>query len=267
MAACSFFCGRLPAAEASRLPEDTGEGPGSAKMRLLVPAYFYPAGKGLACWEKLFEASSRIPVVAIVNPANGPGEKADANYIRIFERAAESRATLIGYVHSSYAKRPIEEVKRDIDDWISLYPCIQGIFIDEQASAGKDVDYYSELYKYIRKTKGLQMVVSNPGTVCAEEYFSTSTADAICLHESPKEVEASFWPEWTSKYPQTGVLILKYGVTVAEEMSKWMDFAAEKGFGWIYVTDDKGKNPWDRLPAYWGTEADEVQRINSTRRK
>jgi len=106
---------------------------------------------------------------------------------------------LIGYVYSSYARHPLTEVKQDIDKWINYYPKIQGIFIDEQASDGKSVDYYSDLYKHIRKSKGLKLVVANPGTLCAEGFFSSPAADVICLHESDKDVAASFFPAWTGR--------------------------------------------------------------------
>src|SRR5687767_6171551 len=45
------------------------------KMRLLVPAYFYPAGKGEKEWERLLAAPEEAGVVAIVNPASGPGRR------------------------------------------------------------------------------------------------------------------------------------------------------------------------------------------------
>ena len=232
-------------------------------MGLLVPAYFYPEGKGLSLWERLFEASNRAPITAIVNPANGPGEKPDDSYTKIVERAEHTNTRLIGYVSSSYAKRPLTEVKQDIDKWINYYPKIQGIFIDEQASDGRSVDYYSELYKYIRESKGLKLVVANPGTVCAEGYFSSPAADVICLHESDKDVDDSFFPAWAAKYPSTSVLILKYGVSTEKEMLKWVDFAAKNRFCSIYFTDDRGKNPWDSLPGSWGKEVDAVVQQNS----
>ena len=232
-------------------------------MGLLVPAYFYPGGKGLSFWEMLFKASDRAPITAIVNLASGPGEKPDDSYLKIFERAEHTNIRLIGYVHSSYAKRPLTEVKQDIDKWINYYPNIQGIFIDEQANDDQSVDYYSALYQYIRKSKGLKLVVANPGTVCAEGYFSSPVADVVCLHESDKDVEASFFPAWTAKYPSTSVLILKYGVSTEKEMLRWVDFAAKNRFCYIYFTDDRGINPWDSLPGFWGKEVDAVVKQNS----
>src|SRR5262245_57939330 len=72
-------------------------------LRLLVPAYFYPAGEGLKDWERLLAAAGRAPLVAVVNPASGPGKAADPNYVKLLERAAKTKITLIGYVSTSYA--------------------------------------------------------------------------------------------------------------------------------------------------------------------
>src|SRR6266511_2045748 len=55
------------------------------RVRLLVPAYFYPAGPGLKEWERLIAASARVPIVAVVNPASGPGKEADANYVKVLQ--------------------------------------------------------------------------------------------------------------------------------------------------------------------------------------
>ena len=42
-------------------------------------------------------------VVAIVNPASGPGKRVDANYTKVLEQAKKSKVTLIGYVSTKYA--------------------------------------------------------------------------------------------------------------------------------------------------------------------
>ncbi len=38
--------------------------------------------------------------------------------------------------------------------------------------------------------------------------------------------------------------------------------AHERRLGWIYITDDRGNNPWDRLPSYWDAEVKELLEIN-----
>ncbi|HVW00951.1 MAG TPA: spherulation-specific family 4 protein, partial [Planctomycetaceae bacterium] len=105
-----------------------------APIRLLVPAYFYPAGEGLVAWKKLIASAEQTPVVAIVNPDSGPGKRVDAVYHEIFQWAKPSKIKLIGYVTLSYAERPISAVKADIDSWLHFYPEVAGIFFDEQPS-------------------------------------------------------------------------------------------------------------------------------------
>ena len=115
------------------------------KMRLLVPAYFYPAGKGDKEWERLLAAPQEAGVVAIVNPASGPGRRVDANYTNVLKQAKKSKVTLIGYVSTSYGKRKTEEVKADVDQWVRFYPGIQGIFFDEQASGTEQLEQMAAL--------------------------------------------------------------------------------------------------------------------------
>src|SRR5207248_2165984 len=52
------------------------------RLRLLVPAYFYPGGEGLAEWERLLNAPDPAAVVIIANTASGPGKVADPNFVR-----------------------------------------------------------------------------------------------------------------------------------------------------------------------------------------
>ena len=115
------------------------------KMRLLVPAYFYPAGKGDKEWERLLAAPQEAGVVAIVNPASGPGRRVDANYTNVLKQTKKSKVTLIGYVSTSYGKRKTEEVKADVDQWVRFYPGIQGIFFDEQASGTEQLEQMAAL--------------------------------------------------------------------------------------------------------------------------
>ena len=63
------------------------------KVRLLVPAYFYPAGKGLKDWERLIASAEKLPIVAIVNPASGPGKRVDGSYSELFRKAKGRRSS------------------------------------------------------------------------------------------------------------------------------------------------------------------------------
>jgi hypothetical protein len=232
------------------------------RVRLLVPAYFYPAEAGLKEWDRLFATSAQVPIVAIVNPASGPGKDADANYTKLLQRAKDHKNLVpIGYVSTSYAKRKLDDVKADIDHWLKLYPSIQGIFLDEQASSADHIDYYATLREHAHQ-KNLKLVVSNPGTVCVEGYFAKPATDVACLFEGPKPFDPTTFPAWVTRYAPAHIAALSYKVETAKAMQQCIHQAAEKKVGWCYVTDADGANPWSRLPAYWDDEVAAVRAVN-----
>lgn len=113
-----------------------GEPATQPPVRILVPAYFYPSRDGLTAWKELLSSASAAPVVAIVNPASGPGRRVDPNYEEVFRLAKSSKATLIGYVTLSYAKRPAAEVKAEIDTWVKFYPRHSGDLLRRATQPG-----------------------------------------------------------------------------------------------------------------------------------
>jgi hypothetical protein len=119
-----------------------------APVRLLVPAYFYPSGQGLKSWEQLLAAAGKTPIVAIVNPASGPGKQVDEHYRALLLRARRSKLTLIGYVTLGYARRPVADVKADVDRWLSFYPEIGGIFFDEQPSGPEHAAFAADCFAH-----------------------------------------------------------------------------------------------------------------------
>jgi hypothetical protein len=256
VAALALSAGRPLTAEEPRPAKET-------RVRLLVPAYFYPAGAGLKDWERLLAVPAAVSAVVIINPASGPGKEADPSYVKILERAGKVRhLTLIGYVSASYGKRPVADAEADVDRWLRFYPGIEGIFFDEQASGDDKVAYQAELYKYAQTRKGLKLVVTNPGTVCAENYLSQPATDVACLFEGPKAFDPSAFPAWVAKYAPAHVAALSYKVGTAKAMRECVRTAAEKKVGACYVTDAEGSNPWDRLPRYWDEEVAAVREAN-----
>jgi serine/threonine protein kinase len=235
----------------------------SPRLRLLVPAYFYPAGEGLAQWDKLLETPDPAAVVIIVNTASGPGKASDPNYVRIIGIAQQKGFTVIGYVSTRYGARPPQEAKEDVDRWILFYPGVRGIFFDEQASSPDHIRYYTELYQYARKERGLNLVVNNPGTTCAEEYLARPAADVVCLVESSKDFSAFHPPAWMNRYQP-----IRFAGTVSkiddpEKMKHNIQEMVAKGVGCGYITDGEGPNPWGRLPRYWKAEVEAMQQVNA----
>jgi serine/threonine protein kinase len=235
----------------------------SLKLRLLVPAYFYPGGDGLAQWDRLLEAPDPAGVVIIANTASGPGKVSDPSYVQIIGRARQKGFTVIGYVSTKYGKRPIKETKEDIDRWILFYNGLRGIFFDEQASSPDRVNYYAELYEYVRKERGLDLVINNPGTTCAEEYLAQSVADVVCLIESNKDLSAFHPPAWMSRYKPARFAGAFPKIDDPVKMKHLVREMVAKGLGYCYITDDQEPNPWDRLPSYWQAELEAVRQVNA----
>ncbi len=254
--------------ESAKGPAPVGQTGGPAteappRLRLLVPAYFYPSAEGLAQWDRLIDSPAAAATVAIVNPDSGPGTVADPNYSKVLRRARAKGITLIGYVSTKYATRPLEQVKADVDRWARLYPEAQGIFFDEQATALDKVDYYVALYEYVRKHHGLALVVTNPGTVCAEEYLARPASDVVCLAEAPKGFSSYRPPPWAFRYPATRFAALLFKIDSPEQMRAYVRGMGEKRIGYCYVTEVAGTNPWGRLSRYWEAEASAVQQFNA----
>ncbi len=233
------------------------------RLRLLVPAYFYPGGEGAAEWERLLKAPDPATITIIVNQDNGPGKAADPNFTRVIEHARERRFTVIGYVRTDYGKRPAGDVKADVDRWVSLYPGVQGVFFDEQATKADRLNYYAGLYEYARKERGLSPVIGNPGAECVEGYLRQPAADAVCLVESNKEFALFRPPAWAADYQPRRFAALLHHVSGERRMRRYVEMMAEKRIGYGYVTDGDLPNPWGRLPAYWEAELAAVRQVNA----
>jgi hypothetical protein len=244
--------GGAPAAGAQQAP----------RLRLWVPAYFYPAADGLREWDRLMAITARAPVVAVVDPDSGPGKMADPNYVAVLDRARRAGITLVGYVSTHYAQRPVAEAKADLDRWVQLYPQIQGIHADEQASDPAHVGYYAELYEHARKRIPRALVLTNPGTISAPEYLTKPAADAVCLYERDKGFPDFRLPDWTRRFAPDRFAVVLSRVPDADTMRSYIRQAVRQGIGNVYVTDAGGANPYDRLPSYWDEEVLAVRRIN-----
>ncbi len=233
------------------------------RLRVLVPAYFYPAGPGADEWERMTAAAKDVPLVAIVNPASGPGKATDPNYTRVLDRALKAGVTLIGYVSTSYARVPEADARADVDTWLRLYPQVRGFFFDEQTSAAEKVPYYRALYEHARMRLKEALVVTNPGTLCAPEYLTRPATDVACLYENHTGFEEFRAPEWTRPLPRSRFYVLPYAVREPERMERYVRKALAERMGYVYVTDHQGANPWDRLPVYWKDEVALVARLNA----
>lgn len=232
-------------------------------LRMLYPLYNYPQwyNPDNYIWDDIAALGSAVGLVSIVNPNNGPGMGPNADYV-VGLNDLINGSEIIGYVTTSYANRPISDVKADIDIWRDAYASwVTGIFFDEVSTDCNDLDYYTQLSQYAQQN-GLPTVFLNPGTntnVC----YAQANIGSIVMFEGNKTQWLNYAPpSWMQNYDNSQFASLIYdndGTTLHDDLV----LGYNHNFGFIFVTDDQLPNPWDVLPAYWTQEVAEIVSINT----
>jgi Spherulation-specific family 4 len=233
------------------------------RLQALIPLYIYPQIiNGRSNWLPLVEAARKIPVVAIINPNSGPGGKPNTDYAQGLKLLQQGGVKTIGYVATNYGKRPIDQVKADIDLYDAHFK-VQGIFLDEGASDAKSLNYYATIYRYVKSKKQLQQVIVNPGTQIDEAYFSKPVADQAVIFENFGREWPKYQPShYLTKYDRQRFALMLHGVIEQTKMQNYIDLAVQRNIGYVYITNDADSNPWDSLPSYWSAEVEAIRSQN-----
>lgn len=238
----------------------------TTEVKILIPLYAYPTWykPESYIWPELAKSAERVSISAVINPNNGPGDgPPNKDYARGLSDLRSGGVTIFGYVFTKYGERNLARIKSDIDRYAQDYD-IDGIFLDEAASSADKLDYYQEIYRYIKAKPNLNTVVLNQGTHADEGYLSRSAADIVVVFENYDRV----WPEYQpssylSKYSAERFSCLIHSVPDAATMKKHIDRARERNIGYIYITDDSpdspDRDPWNSLPSYWQEEVEYIQ--------
>src|SRR3989441_9171382 len=212
---------------------------------VLVPLYTYPDSS----WDTVTQAKTAhpsVPIVAIINPNNGPGSSKDANYVSGTQTLQSAGVVVIGYVYTGYGSRSTSSIDADINSYKNWYSP-NGIFFDEMSNAAGDENYYSNLSQYA-KSQGLTFTVGNPGTDTLSSYIGT--VDNIVIYESGGLPSISSPGGWYTSYDKSNFSTLSYGVSTLSQSF----LTNESSYvGYTYVTNDNLPNPWDSVPSYFGT--------------
>lgn len=233
------------------LPSAMANSVAAATQSIAVPAYFYPSYPD-PVWTQLQSGAPTV-AVAVMNPASGPGASADPNYVSQIAAAHAAGITVLGYVYTSYAARPLVDVQADVDAYYAQYP-VDGIFFDEAANDCGQQAYYAGLDAYVKAKGGLGMTVINPGTNTPECFVTA--ADVILEFEGDYAAYQSWSPGgWEAGYDPGHFWHLVYGASESQMPSAIL-LSQSRGAGYVYVTPDGLANPWDTLPPapYWGVE-------------
>jgi Spherulation-specific family 4 len=238
---------------------------------VLVPMYVYPADvhKNVA-YNRLMNLKRQyetVPMWVILNPASGPGKAVDANYTKAIDRLIGAGCVVLGYVTTSYGKRPQADVRNDIDLWLKMYPRIQGVFFDEMIYEDTDAgsNYQAALTRYAHDA-GCWPTVANPGAETPGRYFAAGAAEVIVVHEGdawPNEVrlKGDYFGGY-SDYPPFSRGVLVHSQAKLDKTALQM---VRKYARWVYVTealcipgDATAANPWDRLSRHLETVCEQL---------
>jgi hypothetical protein len=220
-----------------------------APLGILAPAYYDPT-PGNSGWDQLAAAARQVPVIAIMNPDDGPGTHRDPSYVAAVGEVRAAGGEVIGYVHTSYARRPLDQVRNEIKEYRRWYH-VDGIFIDEMTSnpAKQDLRYYRQLDHFVHHVLPNSLAVGNPGDNTPAAY--AQMADKLVLFEDGAGYDTYAPPPWQTLFPASRFANIAYSIPSVATMQSDVVLAASRHTGWVYVTDAGLPNPYGNLPTYW----------------
>lgn len=223
---------------------------------IMIPFYIYPSSvySNTTVLGLLAQIRSHrtVPFIVIVNPSSGPGTVTDGNYTALIRVLKAAGARVVGYVSTAYAVRPSSQVLADIDLWLSLYPEISGIFLDEQSYdltvGGTDAVALYASYTSYAHAHNLWPVVANPGTNQRTEYFSTRTADIIVVHEnSTWPVEADMQGNYIGGHTDFSFTLRAAMIYAQSSITESQLRILSRYVQYVYISHDDLPNPWDSV--------------------
>lgn len=226
----------------------------ASAQSIAVPAYFSPGSD----WTRMDRANPPVRL-AVVDPDNGPGPSRDPRYAAAVRAAQSAGITVVGYVFTAFAHRPLAAVEADVDAYYRWYG-VNGVLFDQATTACASEPYYAVLNRYVKARGGVARTILNPGTQTNRCY--AHAADILVTFEgSDREYLRSHpVPAWVAGYPPSHFWNIIYATSSATALARTIELSQRRRVGYVYVTGAGLPNPYGRLPggAYWGDELADV---------
>lgn len=217
-------------------------------------------------WKKILTPGSALGFV-ILNISSGSGDAKQEDWVEQARRAKNSGAQVLGYVRTTFGKRPKEEVLLEIQNHIDWYG-VDGVFLDEAVNGWSSeqkpyIPYYQDLFDTLKAKYGSEFwVVNNPGSNTVEEMIST--ADVLMTYEQSAQNylhnEFAITPEFYLKYPSSKFWHVVHDVT-QDNYREVMEKADREHCAHVYLTDlsfvpsddpqTPTVNPYANAPSSW----------------
>jgi hypothetical protein len=226
----------------------------AATQSVAVPAYFDPGRD----WNELERENPPVALV-VMNPDSGPGSASQASYVRAVAAAQAAGISVVGYVDTRFARRPLGSVEAQVDDYYRWYS-VNGIFFDDASTSCSNEPYYAALNAYVKARGGSQATILNPGTWTNRCY--TAAADILLTFEGSyrQYLHSYSAPAWVAQYPPTRFWQIVYAAPSVGAMRRAVGLSRRRGVGFLYVTPERLPNPYGGLPGggYWRAELSEL---------
>lgn len=246
-------------------------------QQIAVPAYFPTDAND---WNVLFPNVPPANVI-VINPGDGP---TGSDYTSQIDSAHARGARVLGYVYTRYANnqpdslhdpngaydRTIAAVEADIQQYYTLYPKLDGIFLDE-VTAGSHCDsaqvYYQPIHDYIKSAHPAATVVINPGTWVNSCFLSV--ADIVVTFEDSFAEYQNGWTTTGRDWETPANAGRIWHIVHSASSSQWntaLQLSRARNAGYVYVTnltDAPNVDTYGSLPSYFTSEATDVTAFNS----
>ena len=189
------------------------------------------------------KTETTVPYV-IINPENGPSDKAEYEYIVQIRKNKEMGIKNLGYVTTDEYTKSIKKVTSEIDKYIQFYGSnnISGFFVDEISSGINplEVDYMAQIYNHIKNKYPNSIVVANPGgtiTDAMSKYSdlwltSEQSADNYINHWTPRTYNFENDPKNANR-----IVHVIHSAT-PEQYETLLKLSKERNAGFIMIATD-----------------------------
>ncbi len=219
-------------------------------LGLLVPLYFDPNGS----WEELIAEHidyPQVPIIAIINPDNGPGSNYSSQYESGISSLEKSGIMVVGYIYTSYGNVPWENISAQVLEYKHFYN-VSGIFLDEVGDNSTTAAYYGNITSLCRSLGG-EFIVGNPGTYSPESI--TGDFNLTVLYENPGLPAPNNFSSITNGTSRNSSALIAVSSGLPGE--SWFQ-SADIQFSYVYITNFGLPNPYLSLPTYLRAEMSDL---------
>jgi Spherulation-specific family 4 len=236
----SISLGFIIAASLCIVPRYSSGASTGASAGVIVPLYGYPGQN----WQSLVQAKEAypsVPVIAVINPSDGPGSWQDPNFVSGIQQLQSVGISAVGYISTGYASVPLWQVEQEISTYRQFYG-LSGVFLDEMSNVPGYESYYSTLTSYASSV-GMWITVGNPGAPVPSSYLGTVTN--IVAYENAGFPNSGFLSSLS--YARNDFSFMSYGVGFNPSYIT----AAASDVSYMYMTDGSWPAPYTNLASYF----------------